>query len=274
MASHLAPLQKVLLAGVLGQKQMPAWRLRRLFRDPPAGAVGARWHIYATGLVARVTEAIENDFPALTKVLGPGPLRSLVARYTRRFPPSSYDLGRVGDRLVGFLDDDELTRDLPFLPDLAGLEWAVAEAFVAADEPALTLDDVSRLGPEAVADLRLPLRRAVAVLRSRWPIYDIWTCRNKPLAEIDVPLAGRPCSVLVSRRGLDVVCRPLDDVSLALIGAFDAGRALAETFESSEVGVSDLVAAFRALVEDGVIARPQDGSPSADVANTSGPKRG
>ncbi len=271
---HLTPLQNRFLAGVLGRREMRSWRLRRLFRDPPAGTVGDRWHIYASGLVVRVMEAIENDFPALTRVLGPGPLRSLIARYTRRFPPSSYDLGRVGDGLVAFLDGDPLTRDLPFLPDLAGLEWAVAGAFVAADEPAFTLDDVARLGPEAVIELRFPLCRAVAVMRSPWPIYDIWACRNKPLDEVDVALSGRPCSVLVSRRGLEVVCRPLDDVSVVLIEGFYAGRALVETFESSDAGVSNLVAAFRALVEDGVLARPPDGSPSADVAPTSGPKRG
>ncbi len=250
--ARLAPLQELILAAVLGQKEMRGGRLQRLFRDPPAGAAMARWHIYETGLVARVSEAIENDFPALARVLGPGPLRSLTARYTRRFPPSSFDLGRVRDRLVAFLDDDELARDLPFLPDLAGLEWTLAEAFVAADEPSLTVEELLGLGPDVVAELPLSLRRGVAVVRSPWPIYDIWACRHKPAAEIDVPLSGRPASVLVSRRGLEVVCRPLDLTSLLLLDAFEAGRPLVATFESSETRVSDLVAAFRALVEDGV----------------------
>jgi hypothetical protein len=116
--------------------------------------------------VARATEAIENDFPGLTKVLGPAPLRSLTNRYTRRCPPRSYDLGRIGDRLARFLEGDALTKDLPFLPDLARLEWAVAEAFVSRDEAPLLWDDIARLGVEAAAELPLRLRPGAALVRS------------------------------------------------------------------------------------------------------------
>jgi hypothetical protein len=274
-ATPLASLQESILAGILGHQDLPEAGLRGLFLDPPAGTVGARWHVYANGLVERAAEAIGNDFPALSKVLGPGPLRSLADRYTRRFPPRSYDLGQIGDRLAGFLGGDDLTRALPFLPDLARLEWAVAEAFVSSDEPPLRWDDLARLGVEAAADLSLRLRPGVAVLRSAWPVHDIWACRDMPASEIDVPLRGRPCSVLVARRGLDVVCRPLDEPSVAVAEAAAAGRRLAEVLEPQDTGeASVLVAAFRALVEDGAFARPPDGSPTADVPCLSGPRRG
>ena len=272
--ARLASLQEAMLAGVLGGHDLPQAGIRDLFQDPPAGTVEARWHVYASGLVERAVEAIGNDFPALAKVLGPGPLRSLADRYTRRFLPRSYDLGQIGDRLAGFLEGDDLTRALPFLPDLARLEWAVAEAFVSSDEPPLRWDDLARLGAEAAADLSLRLRPGVAVLRSEWPFHAIWACRDMAVSEIDVPLRDRPCSVLVARRGLDVVCRPLDEPSVTVAEAAAAGRRLAEVLEPQDTEeASVVVAAFRALVEDGAFARPADGSPAADVTRPCGPRR-
>lgn len=268
---RLASLQKTLLDGILGGR-LPVATLGALFADPPAGTVAARWEVYESGLVERAAEAVANDYPALAKVIGPGPLRSLTGRYTRRFPPGSYDLGRVGDRLAGFLETDELTSGLPFLPDLARLEWAVAEAFVSSDEPPLRWEDLERLGAEAAADLSLRLRPGVTVLRSEWPIHDIWARRDDPPSDIDIPLRDRPGSVLVARRGFDIVCRTLDPPSVAVAEAAAGGRPLAEVLEAQHADASILVAAFRALVEDGAFARPADGPPPAEVARPGGPR--
>jgi hypothetical protein len=271
--ARLAALQEIVLAGVLGRRELPREALRALFAAPPAGTLGDRWHIYATGLVARALEAIENDFPALAKVLGPGPLRSLTARYVRRHPPRSYDLGRAGDRLAVFLETDELTADLPFLPDLARLEWALAEAFVAPDRRALRWDDLARLGPEAVADFPLCVRDGIALVRSQWPVREVWACRDLPASEIDVPVVRSPSAVLVSRRGLDLVCRTLDDLTLRLMEAAFAGRRLADLVEDDAQDAQRVVAAFHDLVDDGVFAWPAEGPPPAVATFPSGPRR-
>jgi hypothetical protein len=254
-------MQDEILSRILGVGEPE--RSPSLFVDPPQGTIEARWHVYADGYVARIAEAIENDYPALNRVLGARALRSLTARYLARFPPRSHDLGRVGDRLPGFLEGDSLTQELPFLPDLARLEWTVAEAFVAADGNDLRWDDLARLGPEAVAELPLQLRPGAGRVRSAWPIYDIWTVRERPAPEIEVALEGRPCSVLVSRRGLDVICRPLGPVEDRVLNLAVHGGRMAGLVDETEETASALVAAFRALVEDAVFARWVDGSPPA-----------
>jgi hypothetical protein len=266
-------LQRAVLSGALGQWEPSESQLRELFLDPPAGSLEARWHVYATGLVARAAEAIENDFPALARVLGTRPLRSLASRYTRRSPPRSYDLGRIGDRLAEFLAGDALAGDLPFLPDLARLEWAIAEAFVCRDEPPLRWDDLARLGAEAVADTPLQLHPAARLVRSDWPVYDIWACRERPESEVDVPLHGRPCRVLVTRRGLDVVCRVLDETSLAVAEAAAAEERLVDILERRGVDPALVTAALRDLTENGGFARPAEGPLPADAVGFGGPRR-
>lgn len=122
------------------------------FETPPGDGIGTRLDIYRSGYLARLVEAIESDYPALRRILGEGAFGSLVGRYARACPPRSFDIGRAGDRLPVFLDQDPLTRDLPFLPDLARLEWALRVAFVAPDATPLAWEDLGAIDPEAVAD--------------------------------------------------------------------------------------------------------------------------
>jgi hypothetical protein len=269
----LRVVQDAFLAGILSRASTPDG-LRALFRRPPAGTLDSRWHVYAHGFLARLVEAIENDYPALAKVLGGGSLRSLVARYELHFPPRSHDLGRFGDRLAGFLEGDGLTDDLPFLPDLARLEWALAEAFVAADVPTLSFADLARLAPEAAVELPLALRPGAVLVGSMWPIHEIWSCRDKPPAAVDVPMSRGARTVLVSRRGIEIVCRPAASLEVLLFRAAADGGGMADVLDEGGERAGELVAAFRTLLEDGVFARPCDGSPAADGASTGGPRGG
>ena len=109
----------------------------RFFEAPPRGTIDGRWSIYRDGYTARIAEALENDFRAVLRVLGPDAFRSLAQRYVRACPPSSFDIGRAGEQLPRFLESDRLLDRLPFLADLARLEWAQLEAFVAPDSPPL-----------------------------------------------------------------------------------------------------------------------------------------
>lgn len=269
---RLRAVQQAFLRGVLSRREAVPEGLRPLLRTPRTGSFDARWQIHAHGFLARLVEAIENDYPTLAKVLGGGPLRSLTARYVSRFPPRSHDLGRFGDRLPAFLETDALTGDLPFLPDLSRLEWAVAEAFVAPDVPELSWADLARIGPEAAADLSLVLRPGAALVGSMWPIHDIWSCRHQPPEAVDVALSRAARTVLVSRRGIEIVCRPASGLEVLLFRVAEAGGRIADLLAENGERARELVASFRALVEDGVFARPPDGSPAADRVWTR-PKR-
>lgn len=253
-AVRLGLLEARVLGDLLGSQRATAEERAAIFAPPPAGTIEDRWHVYASGYLARLVEAVENDYPALRRILGEGAFRSLVARYVRRFLPRSHDVGRVGDRLAQFLEADPLTEDLPFLPDLARLEWAVAEAFVAPDEPPLGWDALKRLKPEAVADLPLALHPSAALVRSRWPILDLRDCHNLPDEAVAIPVVGRPVNALVHRCGLEVVRRAADDAEAALLSRLGDGATLAGLGEDASPVVPERLAEmFRTWVAEGLI---------------------
>jgi hypothetical protein len=229
------------------------------FLAPPTGDVERRWAIYASGYLARLVEALENDYPAVRRILGEGPFRSLVACYVRRCPPRSYDIGRAGDRLAELLDEDPLGAELPFLPDLARFEWSLAEAFVAADSVPLAWSDVAALGPEAAADTRFRLRPGTTLVRSSWPLLSLWAAKDLADEDVDVRLEPAPHAVLVYRDGLEVRRRLVGEADAGFLEAAATGLRLSGLLggASGEAQAATLVERFRAWVVDGLFDKPR-----------------
>jgi hypothetical protein len=260
----LRRLQRAFLSDLTGAPPRTRRARARIFAAPSAGTVEGRWHVYAHGYLARLTEALELTFPAVRRILGEAAFTALVERFVREYPPVSFDLARAGDLLPLFLERDAFGRQLPFLPDLARLERRIAEAFVAPDAALLTTADLRGLPPEDVARLSLRLAPGAAVVRSDYPLFDLWMCRTEEDDEaVSIELGNRPSVLLVSRPDVQVLCRPVgeDEALLAEGAAWGEvtlegvqGRAAAD---GDEHRVARFVRAFAALVESGVFVKPR-----------------
>ena len=253
-ACDLASVQAWFLGDVTGHESRDAAFRAPVFEPPPCDTIETRWDIYSSGYVARLVEACENDYPATRRILGAGPFSSVVARYVRRCPPRSYDIGRVGDRLSAFLTEDPLTHDLPFLPDLARLEWCLAEAFIAADVEPLTWSALKALDPDAVADATFRLRPGTSLVDTRWPLLDLLSAQGKSEREVSVPMDDCSRSVLVHRQGLEVRYRAVVAEDADFLEVAGRGLRLADlaTSSASEAQTEALVARFQAWVCEGL----------------------
>ena len=258
--SGLRALQHGLLQDLNGLKEREPVERAADFGAPPAGGVEDRWHVYADGYVARLVEALESDYAAVRRILGPEPFAALVERYVRAFPPGSYDLSRAGDLLPEHLSVDPIAVALPFLPDLAHLERAVAKAFVAPDAEPLTWGALLAETPENVAALPLVLAPGVALLPSRWPVVSLWHTRGQADDAVALDLEKNPETALVFRRGYAVACARLDAKETALVTALTDGAATLTMLEArlafagGAPEIAFLLTTFRSLVERGLFA--------------------
>jgi hypothetical protein len=238
------------------------------FLEPPVGGVEQRWRIYREGYEIRLAEAIQNDYPALARIVGPAPFRALAGRYLAACPPAIYDIGRAGDRLAGYLDGDPLTAELPFLPDLARFEAALAAAVVAADVMPLSRQALAALLPEQLLELDISLTPGAVLLRSAWPLADLWACRDQPDEAISIEVVGRPSQVAVWRDGLAVRWREVTPEEADFLAAAASGAAtLATLLESERFGAVEeaaprLVALFLRLIESSIVRVPLSEAPS------------
>ena len=256
-------LQVAFLADLTGAVPREPGERAALFQAPPFASVEDRWHVYAHGYLARIEEALGNDYRAVRRIVGADAFSALIERYLRACPPHSYDLAHAGQRLAEFLAGDLLTEALRFLPDLARLEWNMVEAFVAEDRQPLSRQDLQRMTPEAVVELPLRLHPSVSLIRSAWPLCDLWELWKLDDDEVSLPVEGRPCLALVYRHRFLVSCEPLDEEAASLVEAARSGASLSEFGKLWGLGldgkaVRRVLESFARLVDRGVFV-PAEG---------------
>jgi len=99
----------------------------------------------------RLVEALREDYRLVARLLGDDAFFALCAGYVGAHPSRNPSLARLGAELPAFLRERPAPR--PDLADLAALEWARAEAFIAPDSAPLDETAVRTLGAGAASAL-------------------------------------------------------------------------------------------------------------------------
>lgn len=198
--------------------------------------------------------ALAEDFPGLQAILGEKRFVALSIAYLTAARSVSYTLRDLGSRLEQWLrSNPKLTGSRHALSmDVVRLEWAYIEAFDNAQEPALTLSDLSALNENS----RLSLQPHVRLLVLEYPVDDfiIAIHRKQPTSTIasnavSKKKAGgriafrsiRPAKTYLAVHRFDnfVYYKHLEPEVFRLLSAFarDAslGNALEEAFVDSSI---------------------------------------
>jgi hypothetical protein len=186
-----------------------------------------RLDVYANAYFLRLHDCLKEDYAALHAGIGDEGFHDLVMAYLMVHPSRQPSLRFAGAALARFLAADPAAapfrRRWPWASDLARLEWALVEAFDAADARALCRDDLTRIPLRRWPGLRFRLHPSVRLLRLAWPVPGLREAQeqNRPLAP---PEARRDTTVCAWRRGEGVRFRTLRPPEADLLEA--AGHAV------------------------------------------------
>jgi hypothetical protein len=194
-----------------------------------AGRFPAAQHlqVYRNNVVESLTGALRAVYPVVEKLVGDGFFRYAVHEYLRAQRPRSGNLHDFGDAFAGFLAGFAPAAGLPYLPDVARLEWAWHQAFHAADAPAFDLARLGAVPAEQHAALRFVLHPSARLLASDFPVVRIFEINQEGYGgDTSVDLAEGGVRVLVIRRGLTVYVEPLAVGEAGLLTALAAQQTL------------------------------------------------
>ncbi len=243
-------LQQGLAALILDRRDVG---LERWVSVPAGVEVSTRLNVYTGGYPARLREALLEAFPAVVKIIGDGSLTSMVKRYAAEAPTGWCNLNYVGRGLPKFLLSDQLSEELPFLPDLARLEWSVVECFHARVGDPFDIGTTASWKIDDWGETRIVFQPGVTLVSSPWPIHELRAARDRDRSEIDVDLVGRPQAVWVHRQGFEVVTELLGAAEAGVAKGLLEGRTLGDVMGQVEAEgadasrVSDLFSRFAAL---------------------------
>lgn len=126
---------------------------------------GTRLGIYEHAFIARLVEALADTYPALRNTMGENEFTELTRGFVAKSPPVHFSIRYFGSDLAAFIPSAFTGAKAKVLGDLARWEWALSEAFDAADAVAVTKEDLGGIEPKQWPRLRFRLSPSLRRLR-------------------------------------------------------------------------------------------------------------
>lgn len=211
--------------------------------------------VYRSNVYGNWTTALAAAYPIVRRIVGEPFFDAMAREYAHTYPSRSGDLNDFGQQLAEFLETFTPAQDLPYLRDVASLEWLAHRAYFAAKAPSCDVSRLRDLPPACWSDLRVALVPACAVLRSAWPLARIWAVHQDDYeGEIDVDLGSGPDRLLVHRPRWRVQVRALGAGDYDFLEAARRGERLGDALEAGANDAAfDASSALARWINEGVL---------------------
>ena len=197
---------------------------------------------YQANAGASAERALAASFPTVQALVGEESFAALARAFWQTQPPVRGDLACFGEGLPAFIADSEQLADVPYLPDVAQLDWLLALAERAADEEA-DLSTLNLLAEVEPSQLGLALKPGTAVLPSAYPIVSLWLAHQpgddaaSHRANARVALAaGSGEQALIARAGWRGLVVAVDAATAAWTQSLLRGDTLADAMAAAGEG--------------------------------------
>ena len=217
--------------------------------------------VYFDAYSLRLVEALATNYPNLQLLVGGETFDRLGRAYLAGQPSHQPSIRWFGHRLASYLATTAPWMDEPVLADMAKLEWALSEAFDAANAALLDFDTVAAVPPAAWPGLRfraLPSLRRFELVMNATEIWRALAAEETP--PDPAPLANAPVQWVVWRPALITEFRSLETDEAAALDALEEGADFATlcellfTWHAEDEAAPRAAGLLRAWVDAGMIA--------------------
>ncbi|KKO62322.1 hypothetical protein VM94_04396 [Janthinobacterium sp. KBS0711] len=198
-------------------------------------SVPQRFSLYRGNLGATWRRTLGHVYPVVLALVGEAFFGGLVRAYGRQMPSDSADLNQFGERFADFLAVFPPVAQLPYLPDMARLEWAVHLAHYAADAQGLAPESLAALHPDQLEARCFTLHPACVLLASNWQVAALWQAHQDGEGQGMFPQDMQVASYAL-------VCRPRWKAQVLILDA--AAHAALLALQQDETFGAALDAAF------------------------------
>lgn len=221
--------------------------------DAPQGIIGPdgmpapkRFSVYRNNIIVSLKDAMNDGFPAVASLVGDAFFAAMSDVYIRQNPPKSPVLALYGADFPEFITGFEPAASLPYLADVARLEFALRLAYHCADA---TPVEAQAFANASIFSATLTLAPTVSTLCSPYPVTQIRA------AALGGPQpTGSAEDVLITRPDLDPIATAFPSGAAAIIDALQAGLPFGEAIEAGPDGL-DLPVFIGALISGGAIIK-------------------
>ncbi len=203
----LADMQRDFARAVLAG-EVPGARLAP-GRVPAAQAI----QVHRNTVIGALVNALRLTYPSVDALVGEAFFDHVGANFAQSHPPARGRLAGYGEGFIDFLADH--VPSLPYLPDVAQLDWAM-------DRATLAPDAVKPFALDAGVTLEWPV--SLALVRMGYPADEIRTALGDDAALLAIDMRAGPRGLLVWRKGGNVLTRAIRAPAAVFVETMLANR--------------------------------------------------
>jgi hypothetical protein len=200
-----------------------------------------RFAVYRNNVIVSLIDALADGFPVIQELVGEEFFRAMARVYAYSDPPQSPLMAYYGKGFPDFVEAFPPAAGLPYLADVARLEYARVVAYHAADVPGVEGEAVAAVLADeaALPGLTVMLHPSLLVMSSTSAIVSIWAA-HQGLMDLSDVAPETPETALILRNGLDVEVQQISAAAGIFICELYAGA----SFEAAAAEATQLDAAF------------------------------
>lgn len=164
----------------------------------PAPLAG-RLDIYRRHYREGLTRHLLGRYPTVEWLLGSRRMIAVLDRFIVQSPPIAPCMAEYGQALIAALRADAVAQDVPYVADVAELDWHLGNVSVAIDQPALEITRLAEFPGEMLPDLVLNLQPGLRFMTAGWPVDEL--VRIRLSEQQPETLAFAPGAVALQLRG-------------------------------------------------------------------------
>ena len=214
--------------------------------------------IYQNGVRGTLRETLASIYPVCLRLVGEEFFSGMAIAYIKKFPADSADLADYGAYFSNFIADFPPAASLPYLTDVARLEWHWHRVFHGKNASILDYQALSQISPEQWGQLTFYLPENHILLQSAYPIHRIWQVnQSNYVGEERVSLEEGACRLLIWQTNYEMHIDLLSDEEWTVLQALTSRNPLERICEkiSQMTPAIDVGALLPKLVQKGWIAR-------------------
>ena len=190
---------------------------------------------YRTNARALAGRALQSAFPVVAALMGDG-FALMACEFWRCHPPERGDLAWWGGALPDFLAHDTQLADVPYLADVARVEWALHRS-ASAPDAGQDFASFALLGQHPPDAVTLLLAPGTALCQSRWPVVSLIAAHLQHEPAMDTVAARVQArlgeTALVWRHGLRPRVAACTGAEAALVQALLAGHSVLAALDAA-----------------------------------------
>ncbi|MEM9605424.1 MAG: DNA-binding domain-containing protein [Pseudomonadota bacterium] len=190
-----------------------------------------RFNVYRNNRAVSLIENLEATYPVVGQLVGTEFFAAVARAFIDAHPPVGPVMAEYGGDFGEFMAAIPGAQSIPYIADVARIEWARGCAYHAADTPTLALTDLAELPPDSLPGLVLPTHAAVQTIASDWPAGSIWYAVHSDAGDQHPVDMNQSEFVVVTRPAWDVEVHTLAPPTAAFFTHLAAGQSIGEAAE-------------------------------------------